>query len=311
MPGSFSRSVFLLIILCSMSSPLVAETYNYSGDISRSGEGSSDDFQAELSFKGADVTGFYVFDEIERAVRLEGYNRPKERLYLKAFLNNQHWADIRLARYISLAKDYPYDEGSVHWVGFISEKNGQRKRFHLVETDSKEKHPVFHREGSLPSIGGYTIIIYDPETGKKIHNFLGNESIGVGREGTPCIANGIPWLDCKLNYHPVDGCYLTDSQRNICRRLPSMNVVASGYLVNCWNFEKGPGLQLPFQREAKSEFDLSEVEIIKVRSDDAEARAVIASREKIESGKNFLNRPVCEGAGAWGPVCFNDFEECL
>ncbi|MEH6610786.1 MAG: hypothetical protein V7696_15575 [Halioglobus sp.] len=301
----------MLIILCSIASPLVAETYNYSGDVSRSSENSDDDFQAELSFKGTAVTGFYVFDEIEQTVRLEGYSQPEERLYLKAFLNNSYWADIKLVKHISLAEDYAYEEGTVHWVGFVFEKNGQREHFHLVETASKEKHPIFFKNGSLPSVVTYTAISFDPETGKKIHNLDINESIGAGREGTPCIANGIPWLDCKLNYHPVDGCYLTDSQRNICRKMPSWDIDTSGYVVNCWDFEKGPGLQLPFQREAKSEFNLSEVELVKGRSDDLEARSVVANRAQIASGNNFLNRPTCQSASAWGPVCLDGPMGCL
>ncbi|MEH6517463.1 MAG: hypothetical protein V7742_12315 [Halioglobus sp.] len=302
----------MLIILCSITSPLVAESYNYSGDISRSGEGSKDDFQAELNFKGTAVTGFYVFDETERVVKLEGYNRPKERLYLKAFLNNGYWADIKLAKYITPAKKiHAYDEGSVHWVGYIFRKNGQREKFHLVETDSNKKHPVFLSKGRLPGIGPYPNISFDPETGKKIYDLDDNEIIGAGREGTPCIGNGIPWLDCKLNYHPVDGCYLTNSQRNICRRVPSFDMDDTGYVDNCWSFAKGPGLQLPFQREAKSEFNLSEVELVKGRSDDLEARSVVANRAQIASGNNFLNRPTCQSASAWGPVCLDGPMGCL
>ena len=230
-----------------------------------------------------------------------------------AFSNGDYWADIKLVKYVSGAKDYAYDAGTIHWVGYLFEKNGQRGSFHLVETDTKEKHPAFVSSGYLPSVGYFLNIAYDPETGKKIYNLGNNKSIGTGRNGTRCIADGIPWLDCTLNYHPVDGCYLTEPQRNICRQGPFDQLVA-GITGNCWSFEKGPGIQLPFQRAPTSAFDLTKVEVVKARSDTTIAQRVTASATQIRSGDNFLKRPVCESAFAWGPTCYDTEDgayECL
>ena len=301
-----SSNMFLLIALYSLSFSLFAETSYYSGGSMNFGEesdeSSSQAFQAELNFARGAVTGQITTDKTKQVLKLEGHNKPNDRLFLKVFSKGTHWADIKLVKQFTGKNHYAYTEGTIHWVGFIFRNSGQREPLHLVATDSMEKHPVFTSWDYLPSIAYFMNISYNPEIGKKIVNLMDNESIGTGLDGTNCIANGIPWLDCKLNYHPVDGCYLTEPQRNLCRQGPFDQVV-NGITGNCWSFPKGPGLQLPFQQPAKSAFDLTKVELVQVRAITAKAQKVTATNEQIESSENFLNRPVCESAFAWGPTC--------
>ena len=144
-------------------------------------------------------------------------------------------------------------------------------------------------------------IYYDPESGRR---FIAPGKDRPLRIGVPCIDYGLPWLDCQMNYHPVDGCYLTESQKAACRKGPAGFENSYGHIESCWDYMKGPGLQLPFQQEPTSqlEFDISDVEFLKAKSDMATAREVRASRVQVDSGRNFLNRPVCEGAAGWGPM---------
>lgn len=310
---SSSISAFLFTILFSLSPMLAAQTNYYSGEVSRSSDGLDHAFQAELNVSETVVTGFYILDKTKKSVQLEGYNRPEQRLFLKAFSNGKHWADIKLVKHITGADHYEYKEGTVHWIGFLFEKNGQREHVHLIETASKAKHPAIVRNDFLPSVSYFLNISYDPQTGTKIYNLGNNESIGAGRDGTPCIANGIPWLDCTLNYHPVDGCYLTKPQRNTCRQGPFAQLI-DGLTGNCWSFPKGPGIQLPFQQAATSQFDLTNVELIKAKADTTKAQRATATETQIESKGNFLNRPVCESAFAYGPTCYDTEDgswECL
>jgi len=287
------RSALVLIILLLMPLSLAAETVNYSGSIDHYGAIDDDNIQLELIFSGTDVSGFYVDDKTGERVNLEGYNDPLERLYLKVLPNNGDSTDIKLVKHISGEEYSTYSKGTVHWIGFLFEESGQRWPVHLVETLSMDKHPEVTDFGFLPSVATYLDIGYDPETGKKTDD---------PDEATRCISNGIPWLDCQLNYHPVDGCYLTEPQRKHCKKGPFSLTDSRGFAGNCWSYEKGPGIQLPFQQAATSRFNLSEVEVVRMEGELAEAREVRASRVQVNSGDNFLNRPECESASAYGPA---------
>jgi len=299
--SSFNK-VLLIALLLLVQPDLMAASYKaaeplfYSGEISDWGRSPDEGIQVELTVNGSVVTGFYVVDKTGEIVTVEGRHQPLEQLNLKAFSNNTHIADIKLVKHISSAEEVNYTEGSIHWVGYIFPEGGSRRLVHLVQTESEEKHPAITDWGSLPGVAYFLDISYDPETGRQVYDGSEGEKIDGGVESVPCIGKGIPWLDCQLNYHPVDGCFLTETQREVCRKGPFYQ--SSSY---CWNYEKGPGLQLPFQQVAESRIDLSNVEIVKAKAEIAEARTVTASAEQVSSRQNFLDRPICAHAYAAGP----------
>ena len=134
---------------------------------------------------------------------------------------------------------------------------------------------------------------YSPDTGRAIMRKSFTE---MARTISQCFSRARPWRDCKLNYHPVDGCFLTKQQRKICSK-PS----GSSWQQQCWNYEKGPGIQLPYQAAQKSQIKLAKVEVKK--------RAAVAKKAK----KRVINprgRPVCKHAYANGPVCLSSAAGC-
>ena len=302
MSGLTPAKVFLTVMFFLLPSVLEAETVHYSGEISRPTEDWSENIQLRLNFKGTIAEGAYSIDRTGEVFTLEGRNQPEDRMYLDVVSNNTHSADIKLVKYISTSEWSDYAIGTVHWIGYIFDKHGRRELVHLVETISSEKHPVFTDRGWLTGVAYFLNISFDPETGRQIFSLSARESIGPGLEGTECINRGIPWLDCQLNYHPVDGCYLTEPQRELCSKGPFFDSSDHAAVGSCWSYEKGPGIQLPFQQAATSKFNLSEVEVVRMEGDLAEAREVRVSRVQVGSGENFLNRPVCESASAYGPA---------
>jgi len=299
-------NALLFIIMVLVAVPSIAETGTlyYSGEILDFLSDEDPSIQLELEYSGVAVTGLFVRNTSGKIFILEGGFQNSERMNLQVFSNNIYFADIKLAKRISGDDNENYNSGTIHWIGFLFEQGRESKLVHLVETETREKHPAYTEFGRLPG-GAYLMdLSYNPETGKQIYDPENDEMVGKGLKGAACVGNGVPWADCKLNYHPVDGCYLTEAQRKTCRQGPFDQLI-SGITGNCWAYDKGPGLQLPFQQGSISMFDLSDVEILAIdkgKAELAEAKKVAVTKESVRSGRNFLNRPVCKNAFAHGPM---------
>ena len=151
---------------------------------------------------------------------------------------------------------------------------------------------------------------YGPSTGQFI---LKKSLVEIARTVDQCMAKNRPWRDCTLNYHPVDGCYLTPAQRKECIRVGNMwaKVQSTGEfnipmqdMEVCWNYIKGPGLMLPDQQPAKSQVKLSQAKRVDAIIKATEKR--VKPVAKPEKTGNFLGRPVCPDAYTVGPVCLFD-----
>jgi hypothetical protein len=168
-----------------------------------------------------------------------------------------------------------------------------------------------------PSVMVYTQ--YEPDTGRKLA-IMG--MVAFAKTVSQCMSNNRPWRDCTMNYHPIDGCYLKNSQRKKC--VIAGNAWAhyqttdewgklNKYSNHCWNYEKGPGIILPYQTKLKSQIDLTKV----VRH---EKKQVIQSLKKAKSTpqkkfretktNNFLRRPVCRTTVSQGPWCLSTTQGC-
>ncbi|MCB1383934.1 MAG: hypothetical protein KDJ73_13620 [Notoacmeibacter sp.] len=154
---------------------------------------------------------------------------------------------------------------------------------------------------------------YGPDTGQFI---LKKSLTEIARTVDQCMAKNRPWRDCTLNYHPVDGCYLTPAQRQECIRVGNMwaKVQTSGEfnipmadMSVCWNYEKGPGIMLPDQKPAKSQVKLSQAKRVDAIIA-ASSKQHVKKKVKPEPSGNVLGRPVCESANSVGPVCL--FDRC-
>lgn len=154
---------------------------------------------------------------------------------------------------------------------------------------------------------------YGPSSGQFI---LKKSLVEIARTVDQCMAKNRPWRDCTLNYHPVDGCYLTPAQRKECVRVGNMwaKVQTSGEfnipqqdMEVCWNYAKGPGIMLPDQKPAKSQVKLSQAQRVDAIVA-ASAKQHAKKKVKPEPTGNVLGRPVCESASSVGPVCL--FDRC-
>ncbi|MCB1419534.1 MAG: hypothetical protein KDJ74_11265 [Notoacmeibacter sp.] len=152
---------------------------------------------------------------------------------------------------------------------------------------------------------------YGPSSGQFI---LKKSLVEIARTVDQCMAKNRPWRDCTLNYHPVDGCYLTPAQRKECIRVGNLWAKAQSTgefnismqdLEVCWNYAKGPGLMLPDQKPAKSQVKLSQAQRVDAIVA-ASAKKHVQKKVKPEKTGNVLGRPVCLGAGSVGPVCLFD-----
>ena len=143
-----------------------------------------------------------------------------------------------------------------------------------------------------PSVMVYTD--HSPDTGRKIQRKTFSR---MAETVSRCMRRDKPWADCKLNYHPVDGCFLKKEQRVFC----SGRSGDKDWKVFCWNYEKGPGIQLPYQATAKSQIKLAAV---------AGKKRATASKRKKKPVINPRGRPLCKIAYANGPACLSSDEGC-
>ncbi|MEP4179572.1 MAG: hypothetical protein ABJL94_09160 [Rhizobiaceae bacterium] len=134
---------------------------------------------------------------------------------------------------------------------------------------------------------------FSPDTGRKI---TGNTFTELAKNVSTCFKNSTPWRDCKMNYHPVDGCFLTKKQSATCAKGPS-----SDWRSQCWNYEKGPGIILPFQATSKSQIKLSKAKVLKPSAVTQKPKKPVI---------NPLGRPVCQHAYANGPACLGSDGGC-
>lgn len=144
-----------------------------------------------------------------------------------------------------------------------------------------------------------TVMVYtnfEPDTGTQIDR---NDMVGYASRATSCFAGGEPWKDCKLNYHPIGGCFLEGEVLQECKRV-SRIMSAGGALQGadgevCWNYPKGPALLLPSQTETQSQIQLTQAV--------AEAPTPTAGRSSASVNRNVLNRPVCTSASMGPAAC--------
>jgi len=148
-----------------------------------------------------------------------------------------------------------------------------------------------------------TVMVYsqfEPDTGTPIDR---NDMVGYASRAASCFANGKPWKDCKLNYHPVDGCFLEGKVLQECKRVS--RIMSSGGRLRggdgeiCWNYAKGPAVHLPYQAETRSQIQLAQVS---PRTPKPTASAPVRV--------NVLNRPVCTSAFSNGPATCDPDKGC-
>lgn len=132
---------------------------------------------------------------------------------------------------------------------------------------------------------------FEPDTGAPVDR---SDPVAYAARATSCFANGSPWRDCTLNYHPVDGCFLEGEVLRECKRV-SRALSGNGALQpadgeKCWNYAKGPAINLPYQAETRSQIRL--------------AQATVPVSAPAPARVNTLNRPVCTSAFSNGPgIC--------
>ena len=157
---------------------------------------------------------------------------------------------------------------------------------------------------------------FEPDTGRKIPT---TNIAEYAKVASPCLKNGQPWRDCRLNYQPVDGCFLEGEPLRFCRAeargLNTRGLTSAGSPSQCWNYEKGPGVMLPYQAETKSEIDLAKAKVVQA-SAPAPAAAPAAKPKPQPTAKprpqpaakpqqtrvNHMGRPSCKHGYANGPV---------
>jgi len=150
-----------------------------------------------------------------------------------------------------------------------------------------------------------TVMVYtkfEPDTGTQIDR---SDMVGYASRATTCFAGGEPWKDCKLNYHPIGGCFLEGEVLQECKRV-SRIMSAGGTLQGadgevCWNYAKGPALLLPSQAGTQSQIQLTQAV--------AEAPTPAAGGASASVNRNVLNRPVCTSA-SMGPAACDPVTGC-
>lgn len=151
---------------------------------------------------------------------------------------------------------------------------------------------------------------FEPDTGRKIP---ASNLANYARTASACLKNGRPWRDCQLNYQPVDGCFLEGEPLRFCkteaRKLDAEGLLPGGNPSQCWNYEKGPGVMLPYQAETKSEIDLAKAKVVNTAAAEPAAAPAPADRsapeaapEPRQSRVNSQGRPSCKHGYANGPV---------
>ena len=137
---------------------------------------------------------------------------------------------------------------------------------------------------------------FEPDTGLPVG---GTDPAAYAARATSCFANGTPWRDCTLNYHPVDGCFLEGEVLRECKRVSraksGRGTIQPADGEKCWNYAKGPAINLPYQAETRSQIQL------------AQAAAPVATPASAPAPRaparvNTLNRPVCTSAFSNGPA---------
>lgn len=133
---------------------------------------------------------------------------------------------------------------------------------------------------------------FEPDTGAPIG---AADAVEYAARATSCFAGGEPWRDCTLNYHPVDGCFLEGAVLQECKRV-SRAMSGRGTLKpadgeKCWNYAKGPSINLPYQAQTQSQIRLAQAS--------APAAAPVA---QTPVRVNTWNRPVCTSAFSNGPA---------
>ncbi|MDA7430497.1 hypothetical protein PGB28_18710 [Primorskyibacter aestuariivivens] len=145
---------------------------------------------------------------------------------------------------------------------------------------------------------------FEPDTGRQIPS---SNLAAYARSASPCLKNGRPWRDCQLNYQPVDGCFLEAEPLRFCkteaRKLDGNGLLPGGTPSQCWNYEKGPGVMLPYQAETKSEIDLAKVKVVKAAAPAPAATPASEAKPKPRQTRvNTMGRPSCKHGYANGPV---------
>ena len=158
---------------------------------------------------------------------------------------------------------------------------------------------------------------YEPDTGRAFKHL---SLLDFAKTVTSCMARNRPWRDCVLNYHPIDGCFLTPAQRRQCfaagngwGRYQSTGEWGDLNPEMCWNYAKGPGIILPYQTKVKSQIDLAKA--VRLEQDEV-AQSLKSSHEAtgvkrlLSRPPNFLGRPRCQSALSQGPSCLGSAEGC-
>ncbi len=228
-------------------------------------------------------------DEMDR--RIKDFWRAEKILRDRGFSN---------AARISVLQSVVFDQFSATEVAY---KGRGQQWFKITERLLKEYK---QRYGAEAGVVVYTE--YSPDTGRRIQR---KSFADMAKNVSRCFKRNRPWSDCKLNYHPVDGCFLTRSQRKECARVGKLwqsyetngnEAVFQGATSEiCWNYPKGPGIQLPFQAANKSQIKLAKAQVKKRKS---------ASKKVKKPVINPLGRPVCKSAIANGPACLSSGEGC-
>ncbi len=282
------------------------------------------------------VTGYYISHKTGREYELKGDNIIDGVLSLREYTNGRYTADLELKK--------SWRNNRLIWHGKMHNKDGRvvdvtiekeglgstavaegifKKRgfsnkatialIYSPDLSEAVTEELYKRYGS-PGVLVY--IRFEPDTGRFID---GMNSVELAKTASDCLKGGRPWADCRLNYHPIDGCYLNNQQRKLCLSGGRQWERSENYEgidpfgdkgSYCWNYEKGPGIQLPFQKEVKSQINLTNAEIVKAKGDLKEAAKVNATKDDIRSGRNFLNRPVCRSSLANGPSCLSSDGGC-
>lgn len=147
-----------------------------------------------------------------------------------------------------------------------------------------------------PDITTMVYTAFEPDTGAPIGRA---DPAAYAARATSCFANGSPWRDCTLNYHPVDGCFLEGAVLQECKRV-SRALSGNGRVQpadgeKCWNYAKGPAINLPYQAETRSQIRLAQATA-------PAATLASAPAPRAPARANTLNRPVCTSAFSNGPA---------
>lgn len=152
------------------------------------------------------------------------------------------------------------------------------------------------REFVDPKITEMIYTEFEPDTGAPI---AGADPAAYAARATSCFANGTPWRDCTLNYHPVDGCFLEGEVLRECKRVSraksGRGTIQPADGEKCWNYAKGPAINLPYQAETRSQIQLAQASV-------PSATPASAPAPRAPARVNTLNRPVCTSAFSNGPA---------